>query len=87
MDTVGIRELKERASEIIRQVREVGAVYQITHHGRVVATINPVEPRAMSQEELAAFWRDWDALGDDISRDWPVAVSAADAIGKDGRHP
>ena len=87
MDTVGIRELKERASEIIRQVREVGAVYQITHHGRVVATINPVEPRAMSQEELAAFWRDWDALGDDISRGWPVAVSAADAIGKDGRHP
>ena len=87
METVGIRELKERASEIIRQVREVGAVYQITHHGRVVATINPVEPRAMSQEELAAFWRDWDALGDEISRDWPASVSVAEAMGEDRRRP
>ncbi len=87
METVGIRELKERASEIIRQVREVGAVYQITNHGRVVAIINPVEPRAMSQEELAVFWRDWDALGDEISRDWPAAVSAAEAVGGDRRRP
>ena len=43
MERVGIRELKEQASEIVRQVREAGIAYEITYHGRVVAHFTPVE--------------------------------------------
>ncbi len=43
MVTVGIRELKQQASQLVRQVREDGNPVQITYHGKVVAMLIPVE--------------------------------------------
>ena len=43
MPTVGIRELKSQASEIIRQVREDRVEYLVTLRGEPVATLSPVE--------------------------------------------
>lgn len=42
MVTVGIRELKQQASELIRMVRETGGEIQVTYHGQVVALLVPV---------------------------------------------
>lgn len=44
MDTVGIRELKDRLSEYVRRVRE-GERIQISWHGQVVAELRSLEPR------------------------------------------
>lgn len=42
MVTVGIRELKQQASELVRMVRETGKEVQITYHGGVVALLIPI---------------------------------------------
>jgi prevent-host-death family protein len=39
MITVGIRELKQQASELVRMVRETGKEVQVTYHGQVVALL------------------------------------------------
>ena len=43
MDTVGIRELKTHLSHHLKRVRS-GARVLVTERGRLIATINPVEP-------------------------------------------
>lgn len=43
MKRVGIRELKAETSVIIRQVREAGAEYVVTHRGHPVAVILPLQ--------------------------------------------
>ena len=42
MRAIGVRELKERASQVLRRVRERGEEVEVTHHGRVVARLIPV---------------------------------------------
>jgi prevent-host-death family protein len=72
-EEIGARELKQRASEILRRVREDGASYAITYHGKVVARLEPDEAsdrRARSR----AIWAEIDELAKDISEQlWPNA--------------
>ncbi len=83
MRAVGIRELKEQASEILRRVREEGDAYEITYHGRVVARLVPVTEWKES-DSGAEFLDRWDRLGKSISSMWPEGVSAVDAV-REGR--
>ena len=69
MPDVGVRELKARASEIIRNVRERRARYVITYRGRPVGLLMPVdEARALplsSADELATTaWEELTRLGE-----------------------
>jgi prevent-host-death family protein len=43
MPKVGVRELKNRTSEILRAVREEGAEYVITYQGRRSAVLLPLD--------------------------------------------
>jgi prevent-host-death family protein len=43
MPKIGIRELKEQATAVVRRVREEGTEYVITLRGEPVAVILPVE--------------------------------------------
>jgi prevent-host-death family protein len=65
MSSVGVRELKEQTSEIVRRVREDGETIDITYRGEVVATLEP--KRKPSQEESDAFWERLDRLRKDIA--------------------
>ena len=86
MRAVGIRELKEQASEILRRVREEGDAYEITYHGRVVARLVPVmEPR--DSHSSAEFLEQWDRLGESISSVWSEGISAVDAVREGCREP
>ena len=78
MQTVGIRELKQRASELIRLVREEGSEIQITHRGQVVALLIPVTPPTPQEEAQA--WEEIDHLAAKIDVRWPAGVSAAEAV-------
>ena len=44
---VGIRELKNRTSEIVRAVRERGARYIVTYQGRPVGLLLPVDETSL----------------------------------------
>lgn len=54
MSSVGVRELKEQTSEIVRRVREDGETIDITYRGEIVATIVP--KRILPPDEDRAFW-------------------------------
>ncbi len=43
MVTVGNRELKQLASELVRMARETGKEVHVTYHGDVVALFFPVK--------------------------------------------
>lgn len=79
MVTVGIRELKQHASELVRRVREGGEPVQITYHGKVVALLIPVE-QATDQEAETRAWAALDELAVQIGGHWPEGVSAQEAV-------
>lgn len=80
MLTVGVRELKQDTSKILRRVREEGETIEITYHGEVIARLVPVTPPKPSDDEIAAVLADLEALSAEISAKWPEGVSALDAI-------
>jgi prevent-host-death family protein len=58
---VGVRELKTHAARILRHVREAGASYILTHRGRAVGVILPLEAAetaspASDEADAAAAW-------------------------------
>jgi prevent-host-death family protein len=59
MPKIGIRELKEQATAVVRHVREEGAEYVITLRGEPVAIILPIEqgaePDAIPTQDRAAL--------------------------------
>ena len=52
MRTMGIRELKARMSEALREVRD-GQTIEVTNHGQVVALLVPPR-RKLNNEEIEA---------------------------------
>jgi len=78
MVTVGVRELKQKTSELIRLVRETGSEIQVTHHGQVVALLVPVNKTKSKTASRA--WTQLDSLAAEISANWKKGVSAARAV-------
>jgi antitoxin (DNA-binding transcriptional repressor) of toxin-antitoxin stability system len=72
--------LKERTSEIVREVREQRAEYVITHRGRAVARLVPTERAVPSQADIDAYFAEWDAFTAEIAERWPEGVSLEDAM-------
>jgi prevent-host-death family protein len=89
MPQVGIRELKNDASEIIRAVREERAEYVVTLRGRPVALILPViegwseteaERAVTATRTNADFWDRMAALGAEIAAKWQSDKTAVQLI-------
>jgi len=80
---IGIRELKNQASGIMRRVREEAAEFVITHHGRPVAVLRPIgaddRDDLQRKESLEALQRLFD-LGAAFSLSNPAAQSAVDLL-------
>jgi prevent-host-death family protein len=84
MRRIGVRALKEQASEILRHVREDGDSFEVTYRGQVIARVVPVtEPNPGAK--LPSFWDRWQELSDAVSANWPAGVSAAEAVREDRR--
>jgi prevent-host-death family protein len=78
---VGLRELKERLSEIVRQVEEDGEAVDITRRGAVIARVVPVQTRPrFDREAFERRWAEHEAFARHISDGWPEGVTAVDAI-------
>ena len=75
MKTIGVRELRQRASEFLRQV-ETGQTVEITAHGRPIARLVPV--RGLDRRrQLAARGRLTLADGDVLSLGAPLPLKRA----------
>lgn len=84
MRSVGVKELRDNMSRILREAAEKGEEISITGHGREVARLVPPR-KTMTREALARLWRDIHQTADEISALWPEGASAADAVRGD-RH-
>jgi len=80
MADIGIRELKTHASEILRKVKEKRARYIVTHHGRPVAAIIPideVQPAAVAEESA---WDELVSLGQEIGQNWQAQQTSTELL-------
>ena len=87
MSLIGVRELRERTSEVIRRMREERAEYVITHQGRPVAIILPLDTERAEAEMVQASknaapgsWESFEQLAQEIRAAWPEDVSSQDLI-------
>ncbi len=93
-ETVGVRKLRNDASEIIRTVREERAEYVVTYRGQPVAVILPVAEsvRQVQNDQVVAatqpdddFWARLDALGREIDAQWKSDKTAVELISEQRR--
>ena len=87
MSVIGVRELRERTSEVIRRVREERAEYVVTYQGRPVAIILPLDTERAEAETVQASkkavvgdWEAYERLADELRRAWPSDLSTQDLI-------
>jgi prevent-host-death family protein len=79
--SVGIRELKQDASRLIRRVQETGEELEVTVRGETVTVLVPVRQQ---RKRAKSVWTDLDRLARDIGRRWPKGHSAASVV-REGR--
>jgi prevent-host-death family protein len=83
VEKIGVRELKNQASQIVRSVREEMAEYVITLHGKPVAMLRPItdeDEQALRLRELATFLAEADRLAQEIAADWQSEKTAVELI-------
>jgi prevent-host-death family protein len=82
MPEVGVRELKARASEIVRAVREHRARYVITYRGRPVGVLAPLADldREVGEESDMDAWEELTRLGEEIGRKWCSPLTGTELL-------
>jgi prevent-host-death family protein len=85
MPRVGVRELKLRASEIVRAVRERGICYIITYRGKPVGVLAPlVDPDRgageVAEERDIDAWEELTRLGEEIGREWQSPLTGGELL-------
>jgi prevent-host-death family protein len=94
MPRVGVRKLREQATEIVREVRENRAEYVITYRGRPVAVLLPVDEEWMEGETERALasarpgpdvWAELEALREEIGQSWRSDKTAVELVSKQRR--
>lgn len=70
---IGIRELKNQTSKIVRQVREEAAEYVITLHGEPVAVLRPIQDedqKDILEAEIEKEIAEMQELAELIAENW-----------------
>lgn len=80
MADIGVRELKIHASEIVREVKEKRMRYIVTHRGRPVAAIIPVEEAQSGAGNESSAWDELVALGQKIGQSWQSSQSSSEIL-------
>lgn len=80
---VGVRELKTHAAGILRHVRESRASYIVTHRGRAVGMILPLDTgdeAAIGPEDAGAAWETFLHAGRRLARRFQSGASGVDLL-------
>jgi prevent-host-death family protein len=80
MPEVGLRELKTRASEILRDVRDRHARYIITYRGRPVGLLAPLAEAGPQDRGSGSAWEELERLGEEIGRGWCSPLSSTEIL-------
>ncbi len=87
MPVIGVRELREQATKIIRRVREEKAEYIITYQGRPIAILMPVDTERVEaamvetgRQAVRGGWAAYARLAEEIRQTWPRDRSAQAAL-------
>jgi len=83
MRSVGVRELKQRTSQVLRELQARGDEIEVTYHGRVIARLVPVG-RPPARRRTAAVWSTLDQVAREIGARWPKGRSVTAAV-REGR--
>ncbi len=81
MRTIGVRQLKNEATQIVRAVRDEHAQFVVTVNGTPVATIRPYSDRdiaGLHRTQAAAELAAIDRLASEVGRLWMDAGSTLD---------
>ncbi|MBC7227028.1 MAG: type II toxin-antitoxin system Phd/YefM family antitoxin [Thermoflexales bacterium] len=79
MEEIGIRELKARASEVVRAVKERRARYVITQRGKPVAALLPIDA-APPQPDPDEVWARLEAIREELGKGWQSEKSAVEIL-------
>jgi len=79
IEAIGIRELKARASEVVRAVKERRARYVITLRGQPAAILVPLDT-VPSQPDADEVWARLEELGKEVARNWQSEKSAVEIL-------
>lgn len=85
MVTIGVRELKDNLSHVLQRVRLERETVEITHHGQTIARLVPAEPPPLTANEIDTLMTDLATLAAEIGRQWPIDVSAVEAVAEGRR--
>lgn len=84
---IGVRELREHTTAVLRQIRDHSTPYVITHQGQPIALLTPIQPEAveaaLAQVALGsapARWETYLRLADDLRRVWPANRHTQDVL-------
>ena len=81
MPHIGVRELKIRTSEILRNVRRRKTRYVITYRGRPMGMLTPIdEPESAKTMTDEDNWNELVRLGQKIAQGWPAGVNSVDVL-------
>lgn len=78
-EEIGIRELKTRASEVVRAVKETRARYVITQRGKPAALIIPLDAEP-PKEKGDEVWEQLEKLGEELAKNWQSDKSAVEIL-------
>ena len=87
MSLIGVRELREQTSEVIRRVRQDRAEYVVTYQGRPVAIILPLDAERAERDLVQASkkavldnWERYERLAKELRQAWPADLSSQDVV-------
>jgi prevent-host-death family protein len=86
--TIGVRELKNQASRIVRAVREEMAEYVITVQGEPVAVLRPFtdeDTQRLRQAEVEQALAEMKTLAQQVAAAWTSPESGVELIGEQRR--
>ena len=81
MKTIGVRQLKNEATQIVRSVRDQHALYVITVNGQPVATLRPYSDRdiaGMQRGESASELLAIERLAEAVGHSWLDGAGASE---------
>lgn len=82
-EKIGVRELKNQVSQIVRTVHEEMAEYVITVRGEPVAMLRPItdtDEQAWRQSEIDVFVTQMDILAQQVADEWRSEKTAVELL-------
>ena len=86
--TIGVRELKNQVSRVIRAVREEMAEYVVTLRGKPVAVLRPLtvqEAERLRQAEIDETLAEMRALAREVAEAWTSDKSGVELVAEQRR--